>query len=112
MSHHEAGRRFGIDRRTLYARSMTVREIRGHLEELYGVAVSPDLISRVTDAMLEEVREWQTRPLDTVCPVVFLDALRVKIRDEGLVKNETVYLAPPDSALFRMLVGRLATAGP
>ena len=54
---------------SLYARGMTVREIRGHLEELYGVAVSPDLISRVTDAVLEEVREWQNRPLDPVCPV-------------------------------------------
>ena len=78
---------------SLYARGMTVREIRGHLEELYGVAVSPDLISRVTDAVLEEVREWQNRPLDPVYPVVFFDALRVKIRDEGLVRNKAVYLA-------------------
>ena len=73
---------------SLYARGMTVREIRSHLEELYGVAVSPDLISRVTDAVLEEVREWQNRPLDPVYPVVFFDALRVKIRDEGLVRNK------------------------
>ena len=72
---------------------MTVREIRGHLEEPYGVEVSPDLISRVTDAVLEEVREWQNRPLDPVYPVVFFDALRVKIRDEGLVRNKAVYLA-------------------
>ncbi len=78
---------------SLYARGMTVREIRGHLEELYGVAVSPDLISRVTDAVLEEVREWQNRPLDPVYPVVFFDALQVKIRDEGLVRNKAVYLA-------------------
>ena len=78
---------------SLYARGMTVREIRGHLEELYGVAVSPDLISRVTDAVLEEVREWQNRPLDPVYPVVFFDVLRVKIRDEGLVRNKAVYLA-------------------
>ena len=78
---------------SLYARGMTVREIRSHLEELYGVAVSPDLISRVTDAVLEEVREWQNRPLDPVYPVVFFDALRVKIRDEGLVRNKAVYLA-------------------
>ena len=78
---------------SLYARSMTVRETRGHLEEPYGVAVSPDLISRVTDAVLEEVREWQNRPLDPVYPVVFFDALRVKIRDEGLVRNKAVYLA-------------------
>ena len=85
----------GFDDRivSLYARGMTVREIRGHLEELYGVAVSPDLISRVTDAVLEEVREWQNRPLDSVYPVVFFDALRVKIRDEGLVRNKAVYLA-------------------
>src|SRR6516162_8895295 len=72
---------------SLYARGMTVREIQGHLAELYGTDVSPDLISRVTDAVLEEVRDWQNRPLDPVYPVVFLDALRVKIRDEGLVKN-------------------------
>jgi transposase-like protein len=68
---------------SLYARGMTVREIQGHLRELYAVDVSPDLISRVTDAVLDEVREWQNRPLDTVYPVVFFDALRVKIRDEG-----------------------------
>ena len=78
---------------SLYARGMTVREIQGHLSELYGVDVSPDLISRVTDAVLDEVREWQNRPLDPVYPVVFFDALRVKIRDEGLVKNKAVYVA-------------------
>jgi putative transposase len=78
---------------SLYARGLTVREIQGHLQELYGVEVSPDLISRVTDAVLEEVREWQNRPLDPVYPVVFFDALRVKIRDEGLVKNKAVYVA-------------------
>ena len=85
----------GFDDRilSLYARGMTVREIRGHLHELYRVEVSPDLISRVTDAVLEEVREWQNRPLDAVYPVVFFDALRVKIRDEGLVRNKAVYLA-------------------
>ena len=85
----------GFDDRilSLYARGMTVREIQGHLRELYGVAVSPDLISRVTDAVLDEVREWQNRPLDAVYPVVFFDALRVKIRDEGLVRNKAVYLA-------------------
>ena len=85
----------GFDDRilSLYARGMTVREIRAHLRELYGVAVSPDPISRVTDAVLEEVREWQSRPLDAVYPVVFFDALRVKIRDEGLVRNKAVYLA-------------------
>ena len=85
----------GFDDRilSLYARGMTVREIRGHLQELYGVEVSPDLISRITAAVLEEVRDWQNRPLDAVYPVVFFDALRVKIRDEGLVRNKAVYLA-------------------
>lgn len=78
---------------SLYARGMTVREIQGHLAELYGIDVSPDLISRVTDAVLDEVREWQSRPLDPVYPIVFFDALRVKIRDEGLVKNKAVYVA-------------------
>jgi putative transposase len=78
---------------SLYARGMTVREIQGHLTEIYAVEVSPDLISRVTDAVLDEVREWQNRPLDPVYPIVFFDALRVKIRDEGLVKNKAVYVA-------------------
>ena len=78
---------------SLYARGLTVREIQGHLKELYGAEVSPDLISRVTDAVLEEVKEWQSRPLDACYPVVFFDALRVKIRDEGLVKNKAVYVA-------------------
>lgn len=78
---------------SLYARGMTVREIQGHLAELYGVEVSPDLISRVTDAVLAEVREWQNRPLEPVYPVAFFDALRVEIRDEGLVRNKAVYVA-------------------
>jgi putative transposase len=78
---------------SLYARGLTVREIQGHLLELYGTEVSPDLISRVTDAVLEEVKEWQARPLDACYPIVFFDALRVKIRDEGLVKNKAVYVA-------------------
>lgn len=78
---------------SLYARGMTVREIQGHLSELYGTDVSPDFISKVTDAVLDEVREWQSRPLDPVYPVVFFDALRVKIRDEGMVKNKAVYVA-------------------
>jgi putative transposase len=78
---------------SLYARGMSVREIQGHLTELYAIDVSPDLISRVTDAVLDEVRAWQSRPLDPVYPVVFFDALRVKIRDEGLVKNKAVYVA-------------------
>jgi putative transposase len=79
----------GFDDRiiSLYARGLSVREIQAHLQELYGVEVSPDLISRVTDAVLEEVREWQNRPLDPVYPVIFFDALQVKIRDDGLVRN-------------------------
>src|ERR1700740_619540 len=85
----------GFDDRviSLYARGLSVREIQAHLQELYRVEASPDLISRVTDAVLEEVREWQTRPLDPVYPVIFFDALRVKIRDEGLVRNKAVYVA-------------------
>jgi putative transposase len=78
---------------SMYARGMTVREIRGHLEELYGIEVSPDLISAVTDAVLDEVAEWQNRPLDAGYPLVFFDALRVKIRDEGFVRNKAVYIA-------------------
>jgi len=78
---------------SLYARGMTVREIQAHLEELYQVAVAPDLISTVTDAVLAEVTAWQERPLERVYPVVIFDALRVKIRDEGLVRNKAVYLA-------------------
>jgi len=78
---------------SMYARGTTVREIRGHLEELYGIEVSPDLISAVTDAVLDEVAEWQNRPLDAGYPLVFFDALRVKIRDEGFVRNKAVYIA-------------------
>jgi transposase-like protein len=76
----------------LYARGLTIRDIRAHLREMYDVDVSPDLISRVTDAVLEELLEWQSRPLDRVYPVVFIDALMVKIRD-GVVANRPVYLA-------------------
>jgi transposase-like protein len=65
----------------LYARGMTTRDIRAHLREIYGVEVSPDLISRVTDAVIDELQEWQARPLDPVYPVVVIDALMVKIRD-------------------------------
>jgi putative transposase len=78
---------------SLYARGMTTREIQGHLEEIYGVEVSPDLISTVTDAVLEEVRAWQTRALDEVYPIVYLDALQVKVRDQGRVSNRAIYLA-------------------
>jgi hypothetical protein len=78
---------------SLYARGMTVREIQGHLEQLYQVEVSPAMISTVTDAVLAEVTAWQQRPLDRLYPVVIFDALRVKIRDEGIVRNKAVYLA-------------------
>jgi putative transposase len=89
-------RRFpGFDEKivSMYARGMSVREIQGHLRELYGLDVSPDLISTVTDAVLEEVAAWQARPLEPVYPLVFFDALRVKIRDEGLVRNKAVHVA-------------------
>jgi putative transposase len=78
---------------SMYARGMSTREIVGHLRELYGVEVSPDLISAVTDAVLDEIAAWQARPLEPVYPLVFFDALRVKIRDEGLVRNKAVHVA-------------------
>ena len=78
---------------SMYARGMTVREIRGHLQELYDIDVSPDLVSAITDAVLEEVAEWQNRPLDAVYPLIFFDAIRVKIRDEGFVRNKAVFIA-------------------
>jgi putative transposase len=78
---------------SMYARGMSAREIVGHLRELYGIEVSPDLISAVTDAVLDEISAWQNRPLEAVYPVVFFDALRVKIRDEGLVRNKAVHIA-------------------
>lgn len=77
----------------LYARGMTVREIQGFLAEMYGVDVSPDLISTVTDGIVAEVTAWQTRPLERMYPVVFFDALRVKIRDEATVRSKAIYLA-------------------
>jgi putative transposase len=89
-------RRFtGFDDRViaLYARGLTVREIQAFLGEMYGVDVSPDLISRVTDAVVAEVTAWQARPLEPMYPVVFFDALRVKIRDEAVVRSKAVYLA-------------------
>jgi putative transposase len=77
----------------LYARGLTVREIQGYLIETYGTEVSPQLISTVTDGVLAEVTTWQGRPLETVYPVVFFDALRVKIREDNVVRNKAVYLA-------------------
>lgn len=78
---------------SMYARGMSVREIAGHLRELYGVDVSPDLISTVTDAVLDEITTWQARPLEPVYPLIFFDALRVKVRDEGMVRNKAVHVA-------------------
>jgi putative transposase len=89
-------RRFtGFDDKILsmYARGMSTREIQGHLEEIYGVDVSPTLISNVTDAVVDEVRAWQSRPLDAVYPIVYLDAIQVKMRDGGHVQNRAVHLA-------------------
>jgi putative transposase len=78
---------------SLYARGMTTREIQSHLEEIYQVEVSPSLISSVTDAVIEEVKIWQNRPLDALYPILYLDALQVKIRDGAHVRNKAVYLA-------------------
>lgn len=77
----------------LYARGMTTREIQGHLEELYGVEVSPQLISAVTDTVMDDVASWQSRPLDPVYPILYLDAIHLKMRHEGRVQNQAVYLA-------------------
>src|SRR6202795_2320836 len=78
---------------SMYARGMSTREIQGHLEEIYKVEVSPRLISNVTEEVLEEVKSWQNRPLDAVYPIVYLDALVVKIRDAGHVRNKAIYVA-------------------
>ena len=78
---------------SLYARGVSTRDIRSHIEDLYGIEVSPELVSSVTDNIQEFVREWQTRPLDAVYPIVYLDALRMKIRVEGVVQNRCIYLA-------------------
>jgi transposase-like protein len=89
-------RRFaGFDERiiAMYARGMSVREIRAFLAESYGTEVSPDFISSVTDEVMAEASAWQNRPLEVMYPVVFFDALRVKIRGDGVVSNKAVYLA-------------------
>jgi putative transposase len=94
VAKHE--RRFtGFDDKiiALYARGLTVREIQAFLAEMYATEVSADFISTVTDAVTAEIATWQTRPLERVYPVIFFDALRVKIRDEGSVRNKAVYLA-------------------
>src|SRR6266850_7987350 len=89
-------RRFdGFDDKILsmYARGMSTREIQGHLEEIYGVEISPSLISEVTDAVVEEVQQWQSRLLEPLYPIIYLDALYVKMRHEGRVENRAVYVA-------------------
>ena len=78
---------------SLYARGMTVREIQSHLEEMYGTEVSPTLISSVTDAVMDEVKAWQSRPLDSIYPIVYLDCIHAKVRDSGVVRAKAVYLA-------------------
>jgi putative transposase len=85
----------GFDDRviSLYARGLTVREIQGHLAEIYGTEVSPDLISKITDAVLEDAKAWQNRPLERIYPIVYLDALVVKIRDGHAVRNHACYVA-------------------
>jgi putative transposase len=78
---------------SMYSRGMTTREIQGHLEEMYGLEVSPTLISQVTDAIQDEVRAWQSRPLEPIYCIVYLDALYVRMRDSGQVQNRAVYVA-------------------
>src|SRR5213596_3675849 len=75
---------------SMYARGMSTREIQGLLEEIYGVEISPSLISEVTDAVIEEVQQWQSRPLEALYPIVYLDALFVKMRHEGRVESRAV----------------------
>jgi len=77
----------------LYARGLTVRDVQGHLREIYGVDVSADLISTITDSVLDELREWQNRPLDSVYPVIYLDAIVCKVRHEGSVRNKAAHIA-------------------
>jgi putative transposase len=78
---------------SMYSRGMTTREIEGHLKEIYGVEVSPTLISNVTEAVMEEVKTWQNRPLDEVYPILYMDALRVKMRDGAHIRNQAIHVA-------------------
>ena len=78
---------------SLYARGMTVREIQSHLQEMYGAEVSPTLISSVTDAVMDDAKAWQARPLNALYPIVYLDCIHVKTRDAGAVRAKAVYLA-------------------
>jgi putative transposase len=77
----------------MYARGMSTRDIQAHIEEIYGIGISPELVSAITDAVIEHVTAWQSRPLEATYAVIYFDALRVKIRDEGMVRNKAVYLA-------------------
>ncbi len=94
VSKHQT-RLAGLDSKViaLYARGMTVRDIQAQLEEMYGVEISPGLISNVTNSVMEDVKAWQNRPLDAVYPIVWFDALQVKIRHEQRVVNKAIYLA-------------------
>ena len=85
--------RFNANIVALYARGLTTRDIRKEIKRMYQVDISPDLVSRVTDGVLEELREWQNRPLDAVYPIVYIDALVVKVRTQGVVTNRPAYLA-------------------
>ena len=85
--------RFNANIIALYSRGLSTRDIRRELKRMYGVEVSPDLISRVTDGIVDELREWQNRPLDAVYPIVYIDALVVKVRTQGMVTNRPAYLA-------------------
>src|SRR5450432_469327 len=78
---------------SMYSRGMTKREIEGHLKDIYGVEVSPTLVSNVTEAVMEEVKTWQNRPLDEVYPILYMDALRVKVRDGGHIRNQAIHVA-------------------
>jgi putative transposase len=78
---------------SMYARGMSTRDIQGHLKEIYQIEVSPDFISTVTDSVMDAVKEWQNRPLDEIYPILYLDALQVKVKDQGQVINKAVYLA-------------------
>jgi len=84
----------GLDEKiiSMYARGLSVRDIQGHLEDLYGIDVSAGLISDITDGVVEEVTAWQSRPVDAVYPIAYLDAIRVKIRDNGSIRNKAVHL--------------------
>ena len=100
-------RRFpGFDEKivSMYARGMSTREIQGHLRDLYGVDVSADLVSAVTDAVLDEIAEWQNRPLERLYALVFFDAIRVKVRDEGMVRNKAITAVFPQTQVQTCIV--------